>query len=170
LAKNKFLNDQEKVEFYADLTGVNLKEYPYQNIMKMYKGAEFLLYHMTMEDLVFDTVIVCTGFSITDSGMAVTLMDRKNFEIYDLGDSPIKVARLDILAHVPPRCLVERTIKVNFKGCKREGMTATAIFRSRSDPERYKPDHQQIIPLTKAQYKFDSKLFAKATAVAEGRV
>jgi len=121
LAKNKFLNDQEKVEFYADLKGVNLREYPYQNIMKMYKGAEFLLYHMTMEDLVFDTVIVCTGFSITDSGMAVTLMDRKNFEIYDLGDSPIKVARLDILAHVPPRCLVERTIKVNFKGASGRG-------------------------------------------------
>jgi len=166
MTKNRFLDDQEKIDFYANLKGIDLKKYPYPSIMKVYKGAEFLLYHMSVEDLVFDTVLTCTGFAVTDQGMTITLMDRKNFEVFDLGDVPQKVARLDILAYTPPRCLIERTVKVDFKGGTQEGMTATAVFRSKSDPGRYKPWDQQVISLTKAKHTFATGVFERATAAA----
>lgn len=159
MARTRFLNDQEKIDFYADLEGVDLTEYPYQNIMKVYKGAEFLIYHMTPEDLVVDAFIVCQGFKVTDDGVLISFGRSNPLEVLTLNDRPRKVLGLDILAHTPPRCLIERTIRVNSEGKQEEGMTATAIFRSKSDPDRYKPGYQQVISLTKAKHKFDAKLF-----------
>lgn len=158
-----FLSDEQKVDHFKGIAGLSKDQYNYVSTLKIYEGAEILLYHYNKNGLLcFDTVLCCAGFVANEKGMKVTLINRKDFKITTIGDIPNPIANLDILTSVPVRCVMERTVKVTQGGHRILGMATAVLFRGKSNPIHRLPGHVHAIPLTKARKYFQVDEYAAA--------
>lgn len=159
----RFLSDTEKVEFYAKKSGVAMRQFPARNIIKVYEGADILVYHRESGGtVVFDTTLRCTGLLLTRQGMMVTLVDRKTYAIYTVIDAPGTIGSYGMVVKVPSRCLIERTVKVGSGGETLEGVTAMIEF--------YTPvswGSTRVISLNSAAKFFGATAFENAIQLAE---
>lgn len=166
--KGQFLSDEEKLEYYSCISGLNMKSWPYAFEVKMYEGAEALLYHYDKAgQLFFDTVVMCTDLTVTDKGIRVNLVDRKDFRVIKAGDIPNPLPGYNILTHTPYRCIIERTLKRTYNDKMMQGVTASLCFRSKSDPDKKMAGHTQAMPLNKAPYHFPKVPYEVAIARLE---
>lgn len=153
----QFLTDEEKIQYYSERSNVAINYYNHHKTMKVYEGAELMLYHYDEDGvLIIDTVLVVTGINLDSQGVKITFLDRKEFRINRVGDIPTKVRPFDIVTHMPPRCFIERTVKKTRRGRYIQGLTTGIYFKSKSDPELKTSNHVQIVPLIKARECFES--------------
>lgn len=150
-ASGEFFNEEEKLKFYADISNCNLTEYWLTSSVKVYTGAEIVLFHWSSDqELIFDTVLMCTNISLSnDLGVKVTLIDRRNNNISTITEIPsLFNGGYNIVSHVPYRCMIERTIKMTKQRRPLQGITSTITFRSKSRPISRIPGHVQAANYT----------------------
>jgi hypothetical protein len=158
-----FLNDEQKLKHYMEMAGHNRNVYRHQAFLKIYEGCEILLYHYDNDgDLMLDTVLVCSGFLLTEKRAQATFIDRTNFKLITIGDLPFKVSDHNILLSMPVRCLVERTIKITSNGSVLQGMTSALLAQTKSNPDRKIIGHMQAVNLTQVHKRFTHKEFNDA--------
>lgn len=151
----QFLTDEEKIKYYSARSNVSTQNYKHQKTLKVYEGAELMLYHYDQEGaLIIDTVLVVTDINMNSQGIKTAVIDRKEFRINRIGDIPNKIYPFDILTHMPPRCFIERTIKKTRNNKYIQGLATGVYFKSKSDPTQKIPEHVQVIPLLKARDHF----------------
>ena len=150
-----FLSDAEKMRHYMEVSGFSCDVYNFRMLLKIYEGGEILIYHFNSKGiLVYDTVLMCTGFSASDKGMQATFVDRKDFKVTNVRDVPNKIAGRDLLTSMPVRCMIERTIKITASGCPIQGISAAIMLYMKSDPKDRIPGHHYAIGLTRVKKMF----------------
>lgn len=146
--KSSFLNDREKAIHYAAVSGVNLKDYPSETCVKVYEGAELMVFHTDQNDeLVINAVMTCTNITATNQGLKITLIDRETFRISIVGDVPNRLFAWDIISHVPYRCMIERTLKRSQRKRPIQGLAAGVVIRARSGVDQRVPGHLQVMSM-----------------------
>jgi len=150
MAKVQFLSLDQKLIHFAKKSKIELNVYWYGKTLKVFEGAEIMLYHYDLQgDLIINAVLMCTGITMNHFGLSVTLVNRENFMIYNIGDHMKNIHPLDIVFHTPYNSYVERTVRVSQRGAIMTGITAAVDVRSKSDPKSRIPLHSQAISLIK---------------------
>lgn len=151
----QFFTDEEKLKYYAGISKIDLNVYSILRTLKVYEGAEILLYHWQGQEALFDTVIVCTNITATDRGLRISFIDRKRLRLFTVGDVPNLIWPYDIVSHVPYSCEMERTVKVTGKGKTIQDLTVQICFRI-SD------ESVDAISLSEAKRFFEPAVYARA--------
>ncbi len=143
-----FLNDQDKLKYYAEKENVDYKVFNQINFVKVYEGAEVMLYHFdSNDDLIIETILTCSGIQASIKGVAITFVDKQTFKITTINKIPNTISPYQIIAHSPFRCTLEATVKKTSTGKFIEGLTTSACFRARSHPEKRKANDTQAISM-----------------------
>lgn len=171
MRESQFLTDQEKLEYYAQLGDVDLQRYPYVSSVKIYEGAEILMYYYdSHRKLHIVSVLLCTDIRIDRNGIKVTMLDKKSYKIMRVGEIPHNILDFDILFHTFHRCAVERVVKrTKAAGRYIQDITTALCFRSTSDPKEELPYHVQAVPYTAVKKRFTEDEFEDALQRAQKR-
>jgi len=152
MSNYEFFTDEEKLVHYAKLNNVNLNSYKFSTQLKVYEGAEIMLYHYASEgELVIDTVFMCVGLRADIHGIKCTLVDRKTFRIIQIGEFPCEILNKSIVFHTPYRCVMERTLKSTSRGKMMQGLTSSICVMARSNPVHRKAGYSQAISLLRTK-------------------
>lgn len=160
--KTSFMNDDEKFEHYANISGFCKEHFVASYHVKVYEGAEILLYYFNEDkELRFETTLLCTNLFADSSGLKATLVDRKTYKIIRLGDVPNLVAN-GVVCHMPYRARLERTVKTTYSGRVIQGLTTTIQVHSESYPTNCEPHHVQAILSTRVHKYFSKEAIKQA--------
>lgn len=152
--KTTFLNDTEKLEYYAQISGCDLQKYFHAFDVRIYEGAEILLYHYDQRGrLEIDTIMLCTDITVNERGIRITVVDKRDFKVVKIGEIPNKFNGLPIVTHAPYFMRVERTVKRTENGKMIKGLSSIMCFRSQSLPGKKIAGHIQAVPYITAHHK-----------------
>ncbi len=143
-----FLTEDEKLKFYANDNGIDMRECPELIKLKVFRGAEFLVYGFDKEEgLKIHTSFIVTGISADDDkGVTVTFMDKKSYQQFKLDSRPRRLGEYTPLVHVPTNTWIERTVKTVKYGPKKEGLATLVCCHLQSLQTKRIPGHTYVIP------------------------
>lgn len=165
MKKPMFYTDAEKLEYFSSVSKVDIEEYPHCTTFKIYEGADFLVYtYDDKNNLKLYSSIMVTGVQILDTeGIRIDFINKRNFGLSKVGDIPVKLGTYDIVAYVPYRCYLERTVKELPSGKILEGITGGMVCCMKSNPNYRIPGDTYMIPNHLASSYFENGEFEEAT-------
>ncbi len=141
-----FYDDNEKKTLYT-LDGVPARSYTHHTTMKIYQGADFLIYSYDDDKkLRVHTSVMVVGINVENEGVTIQLLDKKSYRLFKVGYEINYFGHNSILSHVPYRCFLERSVKETQTGFIHEGLSAGIVFMMKSDPQFQRPGHMYIVP------------------------
>jgi len=145
--KPRFLNDHEKLQHYSEVAGVDLSSYKCETTLKIYVGADFLIYKYNHAgELEVLSSILVVDMAIGDKGLKVTMIDKQKYNLFVVYDVPAHLGGYNLMAHLPYRCFIERTVKHTVRGNLIYGLTGGVLCYMQSDPTTETPGHTYIVP------------------------
>ncbi len=159
-----FYTDEEKLEYFSSVSKVDVGLYPHCTTFKVYEGADFLVY--TYDDKknlkLYSSLIVSGVQALNVEGLRVTLINKRSYSIFRVGDVPVNLGTYDIAAYIPYRCFLERTVKELPSGKIIEGITGGMICCMKSNPNYRVPGDTYMIPNHLAHSYFEDGEFEAA--------
>lgn len=148
----RFLDDAEKKKHFFYASKVDTRMYPSRVRTKVYENAEILVYNFT-EQLNIIGAFKVVSFNMSGNGLYITMLDKKNFKLTNIGCVPKLLPGYDVLCNLPARATIERTVKVKdvVYTSPIYGNATTMEVRFRSHPKTRVQGHDYTIPMSLAE-------------------